>query len=936
VAEEVLDALVVSTRFDDSGLTEADRAVLNAARQFVTEINRLSTEIRPLDIDTQQLRRNLLGAGDDVASFFAGVQNVAGEGLDRFGEAIGATTEQINRMRDDLRSGIIEELQRFGFTAEEARRAAGGLAALPVPRIDTTRLLTSGQQLISSLVPTLQAWDAARARLSQPIDVAGVGGTAGLLPLVRQLNLLPPAQQAVVAGSQGVSLALRNERGEVVGLVQDVRRLNDSYRNTVNAQAQVAGSQQAVQNGFRLSTQGITRLASGLTGLAVLATGIPGPFATVVSALLLLGAGSPAVAGVAAGVAVVGFALRLLTADTVRAREATDDFIQSQLRLARAQDPAGELQRQFSGVAGEIEGVTRRMERLNEQLAEARSGRTVTTEAGDALIVVDPAEIARIEQQMAEVGNAVVTAARAFRDQVLSEVDAITRARLNAERQASEDVLSLQRQTFQTQESQLRSQLALELITREQFFAERRALTQRAGEADIAALQRQRQLAAEEPARDEAAQRTRDAQVAHLDRQIQLRRVGLTQQLQEIQNEQLILEFQERKVRLLEQQRIRIEQAGGGNLVQGAGGLPIPEPIEIPLILQGAAAREQLDTVANRARRAQQESEALAGTIFEVTRGLDSVRRGASAFGDIGQEAEAAIGSVLDLADAIGQVIAQGASVGGVLGIVGAGVGLLGGLLGESALQRERNDLTRRNIEALERNTRGLLAQDFGREDIAGVEALVRRLTADADLLETLELLNPRGLSQGGIPGEDRRIIGELARELGTTLDNLLIVAEQQGITLFDSKGNLVPGAFDALAEAFRRGLITVDDFTSALDAATEAAIGIPGGFRQARLAFEAQIPGFGPNAPPQTGAIPPPSEPTPPTAPDGRGGRDRTKGPSVRAEAMTINGEVHVHLHLPPGWQGDGVSLAHATREALQRESAATTGRTDDWSGVP
>lgn len=908
MAEEIVDALVLQTRFDESGLDAQERAALEAARAFVGEINTLSSQIRPLDISTSELLAHLNEGGQEISRFFQGLTSELDAGAQQIGQAFGLTQSAVENLRQGIRSGIIEELQRFGFTAAEAARAASGLAQLPTPRIETGLLLQSGQQVVAGLLPPVRAYEEARLLLSRPIEVGGIaaaGAGGGLLPLVRELRQLPPAQQAVVANSRSMALTLRDQGSQSAVLVGHVRNLKAEVLEYGRAQAGVHAGQEAITRGFALSQRGMTRLTSGFTALAVQATGVPGPVGAIVSGLLLLGTGSLAVTGAAAGIALLALAYRAFTADARRAREATDEWIKAQLEAARARDPVTQIQRAFAGVSGEVEGVTARMTELNRQLVQAQSGLSL---AGTP-VRIDTEQIGRLKREMDELGAAAVEAGRQFRDRVLAEVDAVTNARLTAERQAGEDALALQRQALQASETNLRAMLAQELITREAFYAERLVLAQRAAQAEITALRSQREIAARTPARGDAEETTRASTVAHFDALIRLRQAGLQQQIGEIANEERLLELadQRRKLRALDGVIPRITLPPALILK------PRVDTSEIQAAVESVVRLGDQLSFDEEFRKAAIEAQKLAEVVFGISQVADDLTRVANNLGLINDEGARAIQTLNDLGVAI--------ATSNIFGIISAGIDLVGQIFGESEFDREHKRLLAENTEALRRLTDAQLAP-LAQADLDAARQATGTIVADRDFLRTVAAAATSG-------PVDAALINALIAQFGVTLDELQRIAQTAipGFTLIDDKGRVVAGAFELLDQAFREGLITIEAFREALGDATESAINVAGGFRQARFAFEAQIPGLGPNAPTQpTGALPPPAPADPGrTTP----GRDRTKGPTLQA------GEIHIHVVLPPGWQGDGVQLAQETREALRRESAATFGTSDDWSGT-
>lgn len=290
------------------------------------------------------------------------------------------------------------------------------------------------------------------------------------------------------------------------------------------------------------------------------------------------------------------------------------------------------------------------------------------------------------------------------------------------------------------------------------------------------------------------------------------------------------------------QHALRVTQAGGGNLTAGAGGLNIPSSIDIPVILRPALQRElngtaEGDELQREFERAREEGERLNEEVHRLTRGLDQVAGAAANVGLIGEEAAQAIGSVLDLADAVGNLI-ESASAGNVLGLIGAGIGFLGGLVGPSETEREHNRIIQENTEAIKRLTEAQLPA-LGQADLDAAKA---GLDAVLDTERGRRALERAGFGRPKI-GFDASELEEQLEAAGTSLEELDRIARANGIQLLDSKGHVVATEMERLRAAFAAGLITADSFTEAMAQATQQLINIPHGFRQSSLAFEAQDP---------------------------------------------------------------------------------------------
>jgi hypothetical protein len=179
----------------------------------------------------------------------------------------------------------------------------------------------------------------------------------------------------------------------------------------------------------------------------------------------------------------------------------------------------------------------------------------------------------------------------------------------------------------------------------------------------------------------------------------------------------------------------------------------------------------------------------LAAAVQDVTRGLDQIIGASRNIGLIGDEAARAIGDVLNLADAIGSVIEK-SSAGNITGLVGAGLGVIGGIgrslgLGQSQQEADHDRIVQANTEAIARNT---AARENAFRGVSGEVELARIIQ------ETFALRGER-VAEGGTTGS---FIEQLAAA-GVSLGELQRVAAEHGIEVLNSKGKIVGDALDQL-----------------------------------------------------------------------------------------------------------------------------------------
>ena len=702
------------------------------------------------------------------------------------------------------------------LTADQAFRnmqqAARALATLPPPALNVQPAVNATQTLIQSLGVATRTAQAARQALQQPLGFRVTGErelrtlAEGLVGLRQNILSTDAANRRLVGGmtESGVA-AQRAGQGAAAWAA-----------GLANIRAQTQGADAALAS----STAGANRLRGGLLALATSATGVPPAIGSVVSGLLLMGAGSAVVLGVAAGVAVIAAAYNALTRSQREARQATDEFIRGQVEASRARNPFQEMLRQIEGVPGEIQGVTDRLRGLRSELSLLQQQQQASV-IGDFGFAGFNARIAETQAAIRNAETALEESARSFAERVFTEVDRANTARLSAERSAIQDGLTLEQQGFRLREVQLRSAFEQEEITRQQFTQRRIALAREAAQAEIQAVRQEQASVLSVTPRTEEETTAQRARLEALSRAIQLREGELT-----IQERQIIAEAElagaavarvdafaaalesvrtalqnlpvDRFRELIDAQRgagraalnlLPVQQSGiaeGFERARDAAG-----DLNDELTKAAASGNAFFRQAVRQAEDARTETERLRDSIIDVVDGLTDIGAAANRMGLIGDEAAQAIDDVERLGAAIGEVILS-ASTGNILGLVGAGINLIGGLFGGGPSEAEREG---QRIQA--QNTQALEAL---RDEVSGLTTSLVSLRAAeqaAGSITGVDVANARSIQQFQGPAAGAEFLNEKLEAFGVSLEELDRIAEANGLNLVADNGRLVAGAFE-------------------------------------------------------------------------------------------------------------------------------------------
>lgn len=528
-------------------------------------------------------------------------------------------------------------------------------------------------------------------------------------------------------------------------------------------------------------TRGTNLAKNALVILAAQSLGTSSTVGRLAESVLLFSGGATAVIAVAGAVLAVASAYDTLTASSRHAQEQLDRAAASVRQL---RENAGSA---VTDAARNLEAVSRALasqqEQVNRLFVQREAGFFSGTITGIGTAIAAVFKLRAAQEEL----NALVQ-------------DEVTARQLAA--QAATDEFNALRQ-FQAQQqaaltSVLTNAIGLGTDTPE-------SIRQRAIESDrLRAIIRDTTNSLAE--RNDAAEKLQgilDAQNALLERQRQLA-LQVAQALQDVQTSAAEATANALRViaqataalpvdqfrTLIAQQRadrgpaltVGIE-AGFDRAVQGA------ENLDRELIRTNAQANKTFREMVQRALDTRNAVERLNDAIHDTTRGLDAVIRGASAIGLIGDEASRSLSAVLDLADAIGNVL-ESASTGNILAAVGAGLSAIGAIAGADEHDRLVAENNRRLAE---------LNATIGRTNGAAEVATAAQLAKIGAGL-TPDILRGKNLGSDAV-----REFEQAVQDSGLTLQQFAaIIKEQTGLEILDSKGHLVARTLAQVDDALK------------------------------------------------------------------------------------------------------------------------------------
>ncbi len=194
-----------------------------------------------------------------------------------------------------------------------------------------------------------------------------------------------------------------------------------------------------------------------------------------------------------------------------------------------------------------------------------------------------------------------------------------------------------------------------------------------------------------------------------------------------------------------------------------------------------------------------------ASTMVGLSRGITSV---ADAMGGLSDDTRRAMQGVTDLAEGI-ERIAKGDIVGGVAQGIGGVIGMVKGIFGESAATKAQRDAIDANTRALELTRAALQGWRPTQTSIEETRRATTAALGDKELLMRLWV---------GGPEKDAAALNAYFKTFGLTLSQVEKLAEEYGIKLRDSTGNIRPEYLQQFSEYLKEAIGSLQGFRNTLD----------------------------------------------------------------------------------------------------------------------
>lgn len=751
---ENVDALLLSARFDPSGLEAIPGAVNQALRDAQQGIPELEF------IDAAELRAQLAQSGADVSGFFSGVRAELTETV--------TDTQTLNQAL-----AAVDALE-LTFGGGDAGAILASAAAAEKLAAEASEASTATDDLNASSLALANNL----GNLSGTLGRAAGQASALAAGFEAASNQRSVSNLAAISGTMGQ--AARQTSSWATGLAVLATQQNAAAANTEKLNAAAATSNRSV-----------SLLRGGLVTLAAQSLGTSSALSQLAQSALFFAGGSVGVIAVAGAVLALSKAYELLTEKAREAKKAQDDAVESALARIAAD-------------------ITPEAKEANDRGALRRELATLANEE------------LRLQEAIAAAGNdnAKIVAFTVGLQKNLAEQKRLTAALSLDEARAEADIAREAQSASNALIGGLGQQLAaLQLGERaaQRMAVANQAHTESEREAALAIFDQITALKAAAKARDEAARAAEEA--ARAQAEITARFNAFWDDIEAKANLAGPL-----VVRRLKEIQAAQEKAAGDSLTAGIGAA----------FERAAEAASQLRTPADDAADA---VERIAGRLTDVGTAAFALADVGSALGLIGDEAARALEDVGRLSDALASV-ATNASFGNIVGVVSAGINLLGGLFGGGGPSDESLalDVIRDNSEQL------IALRDSLDRSLDTTQGLTAALGESSILQGIAGDLAP-GDRLSAAQAQDFR--DELARS-GQTVESWADrIQALTGIDILDEKGHVVAATLGQVDDAILQLIADATSFGNSLDEQTRKAdilAGLSGADQDPAAAFERQL----------------------------------------------------------------------------------------------
>lgn len=790
MADETVDAVLLSTRFDEQGLDQSAARTLGRVRSQVEEANR---QIPPLEIDTEQFRQRLEALGLNVSEFWRGVKIEADEAsrsmansLTRFGGGTPPVVPPIPPAPPNFSPSTppVINLAEAREVPPVLDRIARGMSFVGSGGEDMARGLRIIRQELDGQAAAARSAATANDRL-----LAG-------------LNRSGAEARAASAGSEAWARGLANLRGQVQPATVEVERHSRAARLATTA----------------------------LVGMGEEVVGVSSRVGRLAESFVLLSGGEGLVLGIAGTVLVLAKAWELVTArereekaERERGVTAFTSRVESQIQTPAVQ----RLEAQ-----DRLNALKERDQKLTDALNNGELA-IVGTLIAKGILLADNNERHRLERDLQfEALQLERERAEAARQRQVTELQNEQALRELRQQGNQADIQGRLAQTQAAGQATFGAQpgaLSQEILAS---YQERLSLSRSSTDAEVANLEAQRAEVAEGlTASHQTEQQLRATQdrITALNQAIAARVIEGENQVQAIRNERELARITAQRIQDEQAHQNRVQAAGGGNRL-GAGPQTIDPAAEareleareaarlaaIPPIQRGARAQGLIPAAgeAGEIQRVREEtarwndelSQAviqseqafrdaaparLASTLQDMASGVDIVRQVGNEFGFLGDQAQEALGHVEDILTSIAS--------GNVAGIISGGFSLLGSIFGGGG-PSDRDlaiEVMRDNTAQMARLTDQL--DGFGRTvgDISATREEATRLRTD---------IAP-GLQPGDrLSAAQAEAFRQTLAESGQTVESWAARIQQlTGLDILDAKGHVVAAALDDVNKALRQ-----------------------------------------------------------------------------------------------------------------------------------